>query len=136
MNLHNDKERFREAIIAASTMFGIEPSLVEKDYFVTLFLKESIKRIPGLVFKGGNYTYSESSEDASYIIMANDMYMANYVINLSNNKINTLEISKNSRFLFIAPKDEEIQNFKAFNNTIGNYNSPKNDYIKNCNVES
>ncbi len=53
MNLHNDKERFREAIIAASTMFGIEPSLVEKDYFVTLFLKESIKRIPGLVFKGG-----------------------------------------------------------------------------------
>ena len=52
MNLHNDKERFREAIIAASTMFGIEPSLVEKDYFVTLFLKESIKRIPGLVFKG------------------------------------------------------------------------------------
>lgn len=53
MNLHNDKDRFREAIIAASTMFGIEPSLVEKDYFVTLFLKESIKRIPGLVFKGG-----------------------------------------------------------------------------------
>ena len=45
--------------------------------------------------------------------MANDMYMANYVINLSNNTINTLEISKNSRFLFIAPKDEEIQNFKA-----------------------
>ena len=67
--------------------------------------------------------------------MANDMYMANYVINLSNNIINTLEINKNSRFLFIAPKDEEIQNFKAFNNTIGNYNSPKNDYIKNCNVE-
>ena len=82
-----------------------------------------------------NYTYSESSEDASYIIMANDMYMANYVINLSNNTINTLEISKNSRFLFIAPKDEEIQNFKAFNNAIGNYNSSKNDYIKNCNVE-
>lgn len=81
------------------------------------------------------YTYSESSEDASYIIMANDMYMANYVINLSNNTINTLEISKNSRFLFIAPKDEEIQNFKAFNNAIGNYNSSKNDYIKNCNVE-
>lgn len=53
MNLHNDKERFREAIIAASIMFGIEPSLVEKDYFVTLFLKKSIKRIPGLVFKGG-----------------------------------------------------------------------------------
>lgn len=52
MNLHNDKEQFREAIIAASIMFGIEPSLVEKDYFVTLFLKESIKRIPGLVFKG------------------------------------------------------------------------------------
>lgn len=53
MKLHNDKERFQEAIRATSTMFGIEPALVEKDYFVTLFLKKAVERIPGLVFKGG-----------------------------------------------------------------------------------
>ena len=34
-------------------MFGIEPALVEKDYFVTLFLRKAVERIPGLVFKGG-----------------------------------------------------------------------------------
>ena len=53
MKLHNDKERFQEAIRATSTMFGIEPALVEKDYFVTLFLRKAVERIPGLVFKGG-----------------------------------------------------------------------------------
>ena len=53
MKLHEDKKRFVEAITAASTMFGIEPALVEKDYFVTLFLQKAMERIPGLVFKGG-----------------------------------------------------------------------------------
>ena len=53
MKLHNNKERFYEAITATSTMFGIEPALVEKDYFVTLFLRKAVERIPGLVFKGG-----------------------------------------------------------------------------------
>ncbi len=53
MKLHNDKERFVEAITATSVMFGFEPALVEKDYFVTLFLKKAVERISGLVFKGG-----------------------------------------------------------------------------------
>lgn len=34
-------------------MFDIDPALVEKDYFVTLFLRKAVERIPGLVFKGG-----------------------------------------------------------------------------------
>ncbi len=33
MKLHNDKERFQEAITATSIMFGIEPALLEKDYY-------------------------------------------------------------------------------------------------------
>lgn len=53
MKLHEDKERFIEAITATSIMFGIEPALVEKDYFVTLFLERAVQRISGLVFKGG-----------------------------------------------------------------------------------
>lgn len=123
---YNTKEKFKSNKISFnSCKFGS----FFRYYGITL--NSNIDIVDNII----NYTYSESSEDASYIIMANDMYMANYVINLSNNTINTLEINKNSRFLFIAPKDEEIQNFKAFNNTIGNYNSPKNDYIKNCNVE-
>lgn len=39
MKLHNDKERFVKAVIATSEMLGMNPALIEKDYFVTLFLK-------------------------------------------------------------------------------------------------
>ena len=53
MKLHNDKEKFIEAIIATSKMYGLDPALIEKDYFVTLFLKKAVEQIPGLVFKGG-----------------------------------------------------------------------------------
>lgn len=53
MKLHNDKEKFIEAIIATSKMYGFDPALIEKDYFVTLFLKKAVEQIPGLVFKGG-----------------------------------------------------------------------------------
>lgn len=53
MELHRDKERFADAIMAASVKFGFEPALIEKDYFATLFLKYATKRIDGLVFKGG-----------------------------------------------------------------------------------
>ena len=53
MKLHKNKGRFVEAITATSAMFGIEPALVEKDYFVTLLLRKAVERIPGLVFKGG-----------------------------------------------------------------------------------
>ena len=53
MKLHNDKEKFIEAIIATSKMYGLDPALIEKDYFVTQFLKRATERINGLVFKGG-----------------------------------------------------------------------------------
>lgn len=53
MKLHNDKRKFYEAIEAASNYYGIDRSLIEKDYFVTLFLKRASVKIPGLVFKGG-----------------------------------------------------------------------------------
>lgn len=53
MKLHNDKQKFYEAIEAASNYYGIDRSLIEKDYFVTLFLKKASEKIPGLVFKGG-----------------------------------------------------------------------------------
>jgi hypothetical protein len=36
MKLHNDKDIFNQAIRGASEYFKIEPSLVEKDYFVAV----------------------------------------------------------------------------------------------------
>lgn len=53
MNLHNNKESFDALIELISDFYKIDPSLVEKDYYVTLILKELAARIPNLVFKGG-----------------------------------------------------------------------------------
>lgn len=54
MNLHHDHEAFSEFIIAASNELHIPPGIIEKDYYVTLALKELVSRVKGMVFKGGS----------------------------------------------------------------------------------
>ncbi|WP_242939849.1 nucleotidyl transferase AbiEii/AbiGii toxin family protein [Roseburia sp. 499] len=54
MYLHKeDIELFQDIIITVSEKSGIEENIVEKDYYVTLLLKELAKRNSGVVFKGG-----------------------------------------------------------------------------------
>lgn len=53
MRLHNDKSEFIEYIRAAADYYGVNPALIEKDYYVTLFLSKAREEIPGVVFKGG-----------------------------------------------------------------------------------
>lgn len=53
MKLHKYDAEFGNAIEKTSKYFRIGPSLIEKDYFVTLVLEEINKRVPGLLFKGG-----------------------------------------------------------------------------------
>ena len=50
MYLHNDKESFREIVDAASQSLNIPAAIVEKDYYVTLFLKQMLAVQPNLVF--------------------------------------------------------------------------------------
>ena len=51
--LHDDKDLFERAVLDTSEQFGIAPVIVEKDYYVTLFLQELVKRQPDIIFKGG-----------------------------------------------------------------------------------
>ena len=53
MILHKDKENFDIAIRAASRHFNVSPAIIEKDYYVTLVLRELAKQVPDLLFKGG-----------------------------------------------------------------------------------
>ena len=53
MELFENREEFIQIINLAAEHFGMDPALIEKDYFVTLFLKRAKEAIPGLVFKGG-----------------------------------------------------------------------------------
>ena len=51
--LHEDKELFREVIISTAEEMGQAVPIVEKDYYVTLILKELSQKCPECVFKGG-----------------------------------------------------------------------------------
>lgn len=53
MQLFENKEEFIQVINLTAEYFGMDSALIEKDYFVTLFLKRANEAIPGLVFKGG-----------------------------------------------------------------------------------
>jgi predicted nucleotidyltransferase component of viral defense system len=51
--LHNDRDLFEQVVTKTSEMFQIAPDIIEKDYFVTLFLKEIVSVNPSVIFKGG-----------------------------------------------------------------------------------
>ena len=53
MELFENQEEFLQIINLTSEYCGMDAALIEKDYFVTLFLKKAKEAIPGLVFKGG-----------------------------------------------------------------------------------
>ncbi|HJC22578.1 MAG TPA: nucleotidyl transferase AbiEii/AbiGii toxin family protein [Candidatus Eisenbergiella merdavium] len=53
MNLHLDPEAFEELVTAASNELHIPAGIIEKDYYVTLALRELNSRIKSMVFKGG-----------------------------------------------------------------------------------
>ena len=51
--LHNDRELFEQLILRTSESLGIKSEIIEKDYYVTLFLKELVSISPDIIFKGG-----------------------------------------------------------------------------------
>lgn len=51
--LHNDRELFEQLILRTSESLGIKSEIIEKDYYVTLFLKELVSVSPDIIFKGG-----------------------------------------------------------------------------------
>ena len=53
MILHYDKIMFESLLYECESSTGIDYFIIEKDYYVTLFLKELNKRVPNLLFKGG-----------------------------------------------------------------------------------
>ena len=77
MNLHENKELFRDAIIATSQLKGIAEICVEKDYWVTLALYSIFSNEIGksCIFKGGtalskcNQLIDRFSEDIDIVLL-------------------------------------------------------------------
>lgn len=44
MLLHNDKELFRQVVLLTSQSLGIDSSIIEKDYYVTVFFETSCRK--------------------------------------------------------------------------------------------
>lgn len=53
MNLHKNPQEFSDTLLAVAKHLHTSPAIIEKDYYVTMFLEELSKKVPGLIFKGG-----------------------------------------------------------------------------------
>lgn len=53
MNLHLNKELFNDVITYVSEYYQINQAIIEKDYYVSLFLKQLIEIDNNFIFKGG-----------------------------------------------------------------------------------
>lgn len=51
--LHNDKKLFSQILSICHEKYNLSATMIEKDYYVFVILRELTKRIPELVFKGG-----------------------------------------------------------------------------------
>lgn len=51
--LHDNTKLFEQAVLQTAEALKIDAGIVEKDYYVTLMLKEIAASVPALVFKGG-----------------------------------------------------------------------------------
>ncbi|MFA7507846.1 MAG: nucleotidyl transferase AbiEii/AbiGii toxin family protein [Bacilli bacterium] len=114
MKLHNDPKIFKELIVAtAQNSKGLQNFQVEKDYFVSLFLKELSKTNKDLevVFKGGTSlskcydVINRFSEDVDLTIKL-DNKKANYQIKkqFKNKIISSIE---NLGMVFLNPLNVE-----------------------------
>ncbi|MGN0526252.1 MAG: nucleotidyl transferase AbiEii/AbiGii toxin family protein [Acutalibacteraceae bacterium] len=51
--LYNNKDVFEQVVLKVSGEMGIDAAIIEKDYYVTLFLKRIVELQPNIIFKGG-----------------------------------------------------------------------------------
>lgn len=123
MILHKDKENFDLAIRAASRYYNFSQAIIEKDYYVTLFLKELTKKVPGVLFKGGTSLskcykiIDRFSEDIDITLDSNHQSQSNR----RNLKYAIIEICKNLGLNLL--NEDETRSRRDFNCYKIEYNS-------------
>ncbi len=53
MNLHKNPGELYDTLLVVGDRLNTSPAIIEKDYYVTMFLEALAKRVPNLLFKGG-----------------------------------------------------------------------------------
>ena len=132
MNLLNNKNLLNDLIISASEFYSIKPSIVEKDYYVTIFLRKLVKKIPGLVFKGGTSLskcfkiINRFSEDIDITLDVNNLT----VCKKRCLKREIVNICKELNFIII--NIDKIMSRRIFNRYLIDYDPKnKNNFLDN-----
>lgn len=122
MYLHEDNELFEEIIYNTADTFKLPVAIIEKDYYVTIFLKEIVKRQPDIVFKGG------TSLSKCYKII--DRFSEDIDLNVAGDtkpgeskrrKLKEHIVSAINNFGFVLSEPESIRSRRDFNKYIIDY---------------
>lgn len=122
--LHNNKELFEQAVLKTAGYLNINAGIVEKDYYVTLMLKEISETVPDLVFKGGTSlskcykVIKRFSEDIDLTIEYDTKPSEGKRKSLKSNIIAAIE-----KYDFELVNPDEIRSRREFNKYVVNYPS-------------
>ena len=122
MFLHDNKELFEEVIFNTADFYKLPISIIEKDYYVTLVLKEIATRNPDIVFKGGTSLskcykiIDRFSEDIDLNIMGDTKPGESKRRNLKAHIVDAIEYCK-----LTLTEPESIRSRRDFNKYVIDY---------------
>ena len=122
--LHNNRELFEQAVLKTAEYLKIDAGIVEKDYYVTLILKEISLAVPDLVFKGGtslskcHKVINRFSEDIDLTVEYETKPSEGKRRSLKKNIVDTIEKSG-----LVLANPDEIKSRREFNKYIVEYPS-------------
>lgn len=122
MYLHDEPDIFKDIVTATASFFNIDPSIIEKDYYVTLLLKEIVERQPDIIFKGGTSLskcyklINRFSEDIDLNIQGEKKPSESKRRKLKTNIVSSIE-----KYNFILENTDDIRSRRDFNKYIISY---------------
>lgn len=122
MFLHDNKELFEEVIFNTADFYKLPIAIIEKDYYVTLVLKEIANRNPDIVFKGGTSLskcykiIDRFSEDIDLNIMGDTKPGESKRRNLQAHIVDAIEYCK-----LTLTEPESIRSRRDFNKYVIDY---------------
>lgn len=130
--LHNNKDVFEQVILKVPEETSIEASIIEKDYYVTLFLKDIVELQPEIIFKGGTSLskcyklINRFSEDIDLNIDTETKPTESQRKNLKRNIISIID-----KFQFTLDNADNVKSRRDYNRYIIDYPTIfPSDYLK------
>lgn len=130
--LHHNRETFEQVILRVAEDKKIAPEIIEKDYYVTLFLKRINELQPNLIFKGGTSLskcyklINRFSEDIDLNIETETKPTEGQRKNLKANIVSVID-----EFGFVLSNPDKVHSRRDYNKYIIDYPTVFNsDYLK------